>query len=352
MTVTVALDGMGGDNAPAELVAGARDAAADGVRVLVCGIREQLEPELRGAEGVEIVDAADVIGSSEEPAAAVRSKPESSMVKACRLVREGSAEGAVSAGPTGAMLAASLLHIGRIRGISRPGIAAPLPATGQPCVLIDAGATVDARAEHLLQWGLMGSEFMRDVMEVAQPSVGLLSIGEEPSKGNALTLEAHRLLAAADLHFTGNCEGRDALSGRFNVIVTDGFAGNVLLKGLEGAGATLFAEMRKAAMSSTRAKLGGMLLRPALRGVRDSADPETYGGAYLLGLRGVAVISHGNATRKGIANAIRIAARGAEVGVVARMAERLAADRPSSDLQPPAAINTVPQVTAPEIGDQ
>ena len=352
MAVTVALDGMGGDDAPAEMVAGAKAAAADGVRVLITGVREQLEAELAGAEGVEIVDAPDVIGSSEEPAAAVRGKPDSSMVTACRLVRDGSAEAAVSAGPTGAMLAASLLHIGRIRGISRPGIAAPLPASGQPCVLIDAGATVDARAEHLLHWGLMGSVFMRDVMEVETPSVGLLSVGEEPTKGNALTLEAHQLLAAADLHFTGNCEGRDALSGRFNVIVTDGFAGNVLLKGLEGAGATLFAEMRRAAMSSTRAKLGGMLLRPALRGVRDSADPETYGGAYLLGLRGLAVIAHGNATRKGIANAIRIAARGAEVGVVARMAERLAADPPSSDLQAPAGINTVPPVTAPEIGDQ
>jgi phosphate acyltransferase len=352
MTVTVALDGMGGDNAPSEIVAGAREAASGGVRVLVTGAREQLEPALDGAAGVEVVDAPDVIGSSEEPAAAVRAKPGSSMVAACRLVRDGSAEAVVSAGPTGAMLAASLLHIGRIRGISRPGIAAPLPASGQPCVLIDAGATVDARAEHLLQWGLMGSEFMRNVMEVEQPSVGLLSIGEEPTKGNALTIEAHQLLAAADLHFTGNCEGRDALSGRFNVIVTDGFAGNVLLKGLEGAGATLFAEMRRAAMSSARAKLGGMLLRPALRGVRDSADPETYGGAYLLGLRGLAVIAHGNATRKGIANAIRIAARGAEVGVVARMAERLAPGRPGSDLQAPAGINTVPQVTAPEIGDQ
>src|SRR6185437_12888626 len=187
MTVTVALDGMGGDDAPAEMVAGAKDAAADGVRILITGIREQLEPELAGATGVEIVDAADVIGSSEEPAAAVRGKPDSSMVTACRLVRDGSAEAAVSAGPTGAMLAASLVHIGRIRGISRPGIAAPLPASGQPCVLIDA------RAEHLLHWGLMGSLFMRDVMEVDQPRVGLLSVGEEPSKGIALTLEAHRL---------------------------------------------------------------------------------------------------------------------------------------------------------------
>jgi glycerol-3-phosphate acyltransferase PlsX len=352
MTVTVALDGMGGDNAPAEIVAGAREAAASGVRVLITGVREQLEPELAGAEGVEIVEAADVIGSSDEPAAAVRAKPNSSMVAACRLVRDGSAAAVVSAGPTGAMLAASLLHIGRIRGIARPGIGAPIPAEGGPCILIDAGANVDARPEHLLQWGVMGSEFMRGVMGVERPRVGLLSIGEEATKGNTLTLEAHRLLAAADLHFTGNCEGRDMLTGQFDVVVTDGFAGNVLLKALEGTAAVLLAEVRRAATSSTRAKVGGLLLRPALRGLRERTDPDTYGGAYLLGLRGVVVIAHGNATRRTVLNAIQVAARGAGAGVVARMEQRVAADPPGSDLQAPAAINTVPQVTAPEIGDQ
>jgi glycerol-3-phosphate acyltransferase PlsX len=352
--VTVAVDGMGGDNAPGEVVAGALEAAAEGVHVLVCGVREQLAAELGdGADGVEIVDAADGIGSSEEPAAAVRAKPGSSMVTACRLVRDGSAEAVVSAGPTGAMLAASLLHIGRIRGISRPGIGVPLPARGEPCLLIDSGANPDARAENLLQFGIMGSQFMRDVMGIERPCVGLLSIGEEASKGNAVTIEAHPLLAAAaDLNFIGNCEGRDVLTGRFQVVVADGFAGNVLLKGLEGAAASLLGEVRRAAESSPRARIGGLLLRPALRAMRDRTDPENYGGAYLLGLRGVSVIAHGNATRKGIANAIRIAARGAEVGVVARMAERLGGERPSCDLQPPAAINTVPQVTAPEIGDQ
>jgi phosphate acyltransferase len=352
--VTVAVDGMGNDHGPAAIVAGARDAAAEGVRVLICGAREALEAELGdGVDGIEIVHAPDVIGSSEEPAASVRAKPDSSMVAACRLVRDGSAEAVVSAGPTGAMLAASLLHVGRIRGISRPGIGVPLPAQGAPCLLIDSGANSDARAENLLQFGIMGSQFMRDVMGVERPNVGLLSIGEEPSKGNAVTVEAHPLLAAAgDLHFIGNCEGRDVLTGRFQVVVADGFAGNVLLKGLEGAAAALFGEVRRAAESSTRAKIGGLLLRPALRAMRERTDPENYGGAYLLGLRGVSVIAHGNATRKGIANAIRIAARGAEVGVVARMAERLGGERPTCDLQPPAAINTVPQVTAPEIGDQ
>jgi glycerol-3-phosphate acyltransferase PlsX len=293
-----------------------------------------------------------VIEPSDEPAAAVRSKPGSSMVTACRLVRDGSAEAVVSGGPTGAMLAASLLHVGRIRGISRPGIGVPLPAQGAPCLLIDSGANSDARAENLVQFGIMGSQFMRDVMGIEQPSVGLLSIGEEPSKGNAVTVEAHPLLAAAGLNFSGNCEGRDVLSGRFQVVVADGFAGNVLLKGLEGAAAALLGEVRRAAESSTRAKIGGLLLRPALRAMRDRTEPDNYGGAYLLGLRGVVVIAHGNSGRKGIRNAIRIAARGAEVGVVGRMAERLATERPTSDLQAPPAINTVPQVTAPEIGDQ
>jgi glycerol-3-phosphate acyltransferase PlsX len=351
--VTVAVDGMGHDDGPAAIVPGVKDAAAEGVRVLLCGVREQLEAELgAGVDGIEIVEAADVIESGDEPAAAVRAKPGSSMVTACRLVRDGSAAAVVSGGPTGAMLAASLLHVGRIRGISRPGIGVPLPAQGAPCLLIDSGANSDARAENLLQFGIMGSQFMRDVMGIDEPSVGLLSIGEEPSKGNAVTVEAHQLLAAADLSFAGNCEGRDVLSGRFQVVVADGFAGNVLLKGLEGAAAALLGEVRKAAESSTRAKIGGLLLRPALRAMRDRTEPDNYGGAYLLGLRGVVVIAHGNSGRKGVRNAIRIAARGAEVGVVGRMAERLAPDRPTSDLQAPAAINTVPQVTAPEIGDQ
>jgi glycerol-3-phosphate acyltransferase PlsX len=353
---TVAVDAMGGDRAPSEVVAGAVEAAGGEVRVLLVGRPDELEAELAGhpaAPQVEIVAASDVIGSSDEPVAAVRSRPDSSMVRACRLVRDGAAGAIVSAGPTGAMLAASLVHIGRIPGIQRPGIAVPLPALGAPCVLIDSGANPDARPEHLAQFGAMGAQFASDVLGVEAPKVGLLSIGEEASKGNQRTLEAHALLSAAPgFDFAGNCEGRDVLSGRFQVVVADGFAGNVLLKGLEGAAAALFGEMRRAAESSTRAKIGGLLLRPALRAMRDRTEPDNYGGAYLLGMRGGVVIAHGNSGRKGVRNAIRIAARGAEVGVVGRMAERLAPDRPTSDLQAPAAINTVPQVTAPEIGDQ
>ena len=354
MTVTVAVDGMGGDNGPADIVAGAREAAAEGVRILLCGVPALLEAELgAGVEGIEIVPAVDVISSSDEPVAAVRAKPDSSMVTACRLVRDGRAAAVVSAGSTGAMLAASLLYIGRVRGIARPGIGAPLPARGGMCLLIDAGANADARAESLLQFGVMGSLFMHDVMGVESPRVGLLSIGEEPSKGNAVTVEAHGMLACApDIDFAGNCEGRDVLTGRFQVVVADGFAGNVLLKALEGTASILLADLRAAARSSTRATVGGYLLRPALRAMRERTDPDTYGGAYLLGVRGVVVIAHGNAGRRAIANAIRIGARGAEAGLVERMAQRLSQGAPTSDLQAPPAINTVPQVTAPEIGDQ
>jgi phosphate acyltransferase len=352
---TVAVDAMGGDRAPSEVVAGAVLAAQGGVRVLLVGRPAEIEAELSrhpAAVDVEIVAADDVIGASDEPAAAVRGRTDSSLVRACRLVREGTAGAVVSAGPTGAMLAGALLHIGRQRGILRPGIAVPLPAKGAPCVLIDAGANPDARPEHLAQFGAMGAEFASDVLGVDRPRVGLLSIGEEASKGNQRTLEAHALLSAASgLDFAGNCEGRDALTGEFQVIVADGFAGNVLLKGLEGAAAAMFSEVRRAAATSMRAKLGGLLLRPALVGLRERTDPEVYGGAYLLGVRGVVVICHGNAGRRGIANAIRYAARGLDADVVGRLGRRASAAAPGSDLQAEAAANTVSGVASPETGD-
>jgi phosphate acyltransferase len=352
---TVAVDAMGGDRAPHEVVAGAIEAAREEVHVLLVGRPEELEAELAthpSSPRVEIVAASDVIGSSDEPAAAVRGRPDSSLVRACRLVREGAAGAVVSAGPTGAMLAASLVHIGRQRGILRPGIAVPLPARDNPCVLIDSGANPDARPEHLAQFGAMGAEFASDVLGVERPRVGLLSIGEEASKGNQRTVEAHALLSAApDLDFAGNCEGRDVLTGEFQVVVADGFAGNVLLKGLEGAAASMFSEMRRAAATSLRAKIGGMLLRPALVDLRKRTDPEVYGGAYLLGVRGLVIICHGNAGRRGIANAIRYAALGLDADVVGRVGTRASAAAPGSDLQPEAAANTVSGVASPETGD-
>ena len=322
--VTIAVDAMGGDRAPAEVVAGALAAATEGISVALCGPADVLQRELADPPAtLRVVDAPQVIGYDEEPAAAVRSKPDSSLVRACRMVREGEAQGAVSAGSTGAMMAASLLYMGRVRGINRPGIAVPLPTTAGPCVLIDVGANAQARPEHLLQFGIVGSEFAREVLGVERPRVGLLSIGEEASKGTPVTLEAHALLAASAVEFAGNCEGRDVLTGEYDVVVCDGFAGNVLLKGLEGAARLFFTELRGLAMSNLRSKLGAKMLYPALREFRDRTDPDTYGGAYLLGVRGVSVIAHGNSGRTAIANAIRYAARGAAAGVVDRMSAAL-----------------------------
>jgi phosphate acyltransferase len=339
--VAIALDAMGGDRGPEELVAGALEASGEGIRVLLCGRGDQLESVLagRGDGRIEIVDAPDTIDFHDEPAAAVRAKPGSSMVTACRLVREGRATGAISAGSTGAMLAASLLTMGRVRGVHRPGIAVPLPAHGSPCVLIDAGANSESKPENLRQFGVMGAIFAEEVLGVDSPRVGLLSVGEEASKGTPEVVEAHALLAGSGLNFGGNCEGRDALSGEFQ------------LKGLEGAGAMLMRELRDAARSSRRAKLGAILLLPALRGMRDRIDPETYGGAYLLGVRGISVIAHGNSSGRAIRNALRVAARGAEHGIVERMAQRLGDQPPASDLQDGDPVNTVPQVRESEIGE-
>jgi phosphate acyltransferase len=353
--VTIAVDAMGGDRAPAEVVSGALAAARDGVRIVLCGPRERLERELGSPPaGVEVVEAPDVIAAGDEPAAAVRAKPASSLVTACRLVREGRAQGVVSAGSTGAMMAASLLLMGRIPGISRPAIAVPLPARGQPCVLVDCGANPDARADNLLQFAIMGAVFAREALGIERPQVGLLSIGEEASKGNALTLEAHPLLAASSaIEFVGNCEGRDVLAGTHHVVVCDGFAGNILLKGLEGAGASLLRELREAARSGVRARLGAALLLPALRGMRDRVDPDTYGGAYLLGVRGLSVIAHGNSGARAITNAITYAARGAAGGVVDRVSQAIAASEAAvGDLQSASATRTVPHVAATDMGDE
>jgi glycerol-3-phosphate acyltransferase PlsX len=315
--IRVAVDAMGGDRAPEEIVAGALEAASDQVRPILFGPRDL------DARGLELVEAPDRIAMDEKPAEAVRAKPNSSLVAACRAVGSGDADAVVSAGNTGAMLAASFLELRRIPGVQRPAIAVPLPARSRPSVLIDAGANADARPEHLLQFAQMGAVFSEQLLGVARPEVKLLSIGEEDEKGNQLTLEAHELLRESDLHFTGNTEARDLLRGAADVVVTDGFTGNVALKLLEGTIKELLDALREEITASARGKLGGLLIRPAARRLRRKLDPDTYGGAYLLGLRGLAVIAHGNSSRTAIANAIGLAARGVENDVVGRLAERL-----------------------------
>ncbi|MDQ5819997.1 MAG: phosphate acyltransferase PlsX [Actinomycetota bacterium] len=315
--IRVAVDAMGGDRAPEEIVAGAVDARAPELEPILFG------PPSLDPHGLALVEAPDTIGMHEKPAEAVRAKPNSSLVAAVRAVAEGRADAVVSAGNTGAMLAASFLELRRLPGVTRPAIAVPIPARRGPSVLIDAGANADARPEHLLQFGHMGAIFAEEILGISQPEVRLLSIGEEPEKGNHLTLQAHALLAESDLNFGGNAEATDLLKGAADVVVTDGFTGNVALKLIEGTIRELLDALRDQITSTTRGKLGGLLIRPAARALRTELDPDTYGGAYLLGLRGVVVIAHGNSSSRAIANAIRLAARGVEHDVVSRLAERL-----------------------------
>ena len=308
---------MGGDDAPGTIVAGALEAAADDLTPILFG------PAGLDTGGLELVEAPDRIGMHDKPAEAVRAKPESSLVAACRAVADGRADAVVSAGNTGAMLAAGLIHQRRLPNVLRPAIAVPIPTGRGPSVLLDAGANADARPEHLLQFGHMGAIFAREILGLDAPEVRLLSIGEEPEKGNQLTLDAHALLAASDLRFAGNAESRDLLAGVADVVVCDGFTGNVALKLLEGTIATLLDSLRDEISATTRGRLGGLLIRPAARRLRERLDPDTYGGAYLLGLRGLSVIAHGNSSSAAIANAIRLAARGVEHDVVGRLAARL-----------------------------
>ncbi len=314
----VAVDALGGDRAPGEVVLGALDAAADGLEVVLYG------PAGLDTQGLPLVETHGAIGMADKPAEAVRAKPDSSLVAAVRSVADGHAEAVVSAGNTGAMLAAGLMHLRRLPGVMRPAIAVPLPTQRGPAVLIDAGANADNRPEHLLQFAHMATVFSREMLDIPEPQVRLLSNGEEDEKGNQLTLEAHRLLREDDrLSFAGNVEARDLLRGGADVVVTDGFTGNVVLKLLEGTISGLLDALREEIMSTPRGKLGGFLIQPAARRLRKRLDPETYGGAYLLGLRGIAVVAHGNSSRVAIANAIRLAARGAEHRVVERLSERL-----------------------------
>ena len=311
------MDALGGDRGPEEIVAGALDARSSEIEPVLFG-RAGLD-----THGLELVETTQEIGMDEKPSEAVRAKPDSSLVAAVRAVGEGRADAVVSAGNTGAMLGAGLLELRRLPGVHRPAIAVAIPAKRGPSVLLDAGANADARPDHLLQFAHMGAVFAEEILGVARPEVRLLSIGEEPEKGNQLTLEARALLEASELRFAGNAEGRDLLEGAADVVVTDGFTGNVALKTVEGTIKTLLEALREEITATATGKVGGLLIRPASRRLRTRLDPDTYGGAYLLGLRGLAVIAHGNSSRRAIANAIRLAARGVEHDVVGRLAARL-----------------------------
>jgi glycerol-3-phosphate acyltransferase PlsX len=320
MTVTVAVDANGADLGPAEVAAGAAIAAGHGVRVLLYGPADGFGAV---ADGVEVVDAPVSIAKAADPALAARSTPEASIVQAARAVAAGDADAFVSGGSTGAALAAGLFNVRRAPGIFRPALAIPVPVPGHPVTLVDVGANAEVRAEHLVQFAFMGAALASTVLGVARPRVALLSNGEEAVKGTSLVVETHGLLrdraAGSELvDFVGNVEGTQVTTGAADVIVTDGFTGNVTLKVMEGVSQTILGAVRDAALSSPRGKLGGLLLKPALRALRDEIDPEGPGGAYLLGLRRLGVVPHGRFSRYGISQAILLAARGVSGDLVGR----------------------------------
>jgi phosphate acyltransferase len=322
--VTVALDANGADLGPAEVARGAALAAAAGTRVLLFGPAASLGEV---PEGVEVVDAPVSIAKAPDPARAVRSTPSASIVRAAEAVADGRADALVSGGSTGAALAASLFRFKRARGVHRPALAIVVPVPEHPFLLLDAGANVEVRPEHLVQFAHMGAAFMEVVLGVQRPRVALLSNGEEPTKGPEDVVAAHAALREqpGGLNFVGNVEGFAIGTGAADVIVADGYTGNVVLKVMEGTSAALLGAVRGAAMSSARAKAGGMLLRPALRGLRSEIDPEEQGGAVLLGLRRLGVVPHGSFGARGFARAIEVAARGVRNDVAGRTYERLSA---------------------------
>lgn len=313
---------MGGDNAPTETVAGAVEASTRGVDVILVGDTGTLETELaKHNADLQVVHAPDIIGMGDDPARALREKPAASINVAARLVERGEAEGLVSAGSTGAAMAAAAIHIGRIKGVTRPSIASIFPTPGSPTLVLDSGANPDVEAKILLQFALMGVSAAEVLLGAEDPRVGLLSIGEEKGKGRDLEREAYELFEEATIRFVGNVEGRDVAADKTDVIVTDGFTGNIFLKTMEGAAQVI---MRYAleAISALEPSIQESVL-PALGEVKRKLDYETYGGAHLLGVKAAVVIAHGASSRVAIGNAIAMASDAASQDLPGRVAARL-----------------------------
>ena len=319
----VAVDAMGGDRSPGEILAGAHAAAAQGIPVVLVG------PDgLDGCGDLPLITASEVIAMEDDPAQGVRRKKDSTLVRAAEAVRDGKACAMVSAGNTGATMASALLRMGRIRGVNRPAIATPIPVPGhQPNLLLDAGANAEVQAEWLVQFAQMGSIYAKHRFDIAAPKVGLLSIGEEPGKGDSLRKEAFGLLSEAKgIDFIGNVEGRDLMKKTADVVVTDGFTGNVALKTLEGGLKVLFNALLEAFGSKPEYKEPADALLPALLPLHAQMSPDTYGGAVLLGVDGICIISHGSSGSTAMLNAITLGHEMAQRGLVAEIAAAFATD--------------------------
>jgi phosphate acyltransferase len=321
----VAVDAMGGDHAPDTIVTAAKAAAAAGTPVILVGPADLGDRLDLG--GIALIPASEVIEMHDDPAQGVRRKKDSTLVRAAEAVRDGSASAMISAGNTGATMAAALLRMGRIKGVSRPAIATPIPVPGsRPTVLLDAGANAEVQPDWLVQFAQMGAVFARRRFGIAEPRVGLLSIGEEPGKGDTLRKEAYPLLSSAPgIDFIGNVEGRDVMTDGVDVVVTDGFTGNVVLKTLEGGMRTVVRAMLAAFASEEQYKPHAEALLPALLPLYETLDPETYGGAILLGVDGVCIIAHGSSSVRAIANGIQVAREMVEAEIVDEIRSAVAA---------------------------
>ena len=309
--INVALDGMGGDNAPFEIVKGACEAVneKDDVKVYITGFEDQINAELSkysyNKDQIEVVPTSEIIEMAEPPVMAIRRKKDSSLVKALNLVKDGTCDGYVSAGSTGATLVGGQVIVGRLPGVDRAPLAPLLPTANGVTLLIDCGANVDARADHLLQFAKMGSVYMESIMGVKNPRVGIVNIGAEEEKGNALVKEAYPLLKnCPDIHFIGSVEARDIPYGACDVCVCEAFTGNVILKTYEGVGGVLISEIKKGLMSSLKTKIGALLIKKDLKSTLKKFSTDEYGGAPMLGLKGLVVKTHGSSKSKEIKNSI------------------------------------------------
>jgi glycerol-3-phosphate acyltransferase PlsX len=324
----VAVDAMGGDDAPGPVLAGAHRAAAAGIPVVLVGPADLEGWTSEGGLTLELIEASEVIGMHDDPAQGVRRKKDSTLVRAAEAVRDRRASAMLSAGNTGATMAAALLRMGRISGVKRPAVATPIPVPGAtPTILLDAGANAEVQPDWLVQFALMGSVYAQQRFGIESPRVGLLSIGEEPGKGDTLRKEAYELLGAAShLNFVGNVEGRDVTTADLDVCVTDGFTGNVVLKALEGGMRMIVGSILAAFAAEDHYKPHADALMPALMGLYGELNPDTYGGAVLLGVDGVCIISHGSSGADAIANGIGVARDMVEHDMVGEIRTAIAAN--------------------------
>ncbi|QDP40142.1 phosphate acyltransferase PlsX [Radiobacillus deserti] len=329
----IAIDAMGGDHAPKEVVLGAMDAVKQihNLEIVLVGNQEKIEPYLTDSTNITVKHTTEVISGDDEPVRAVRRKKNASLVLMANEVKEGKADACISAGNTGALMSAGLFVIGRIKGIERPALSPTLPTSdGKGVLLLDVGANVDAKPQHLLQYGIMGAIYTEKVRAVKRPRVGLLNVGTEDGKGNDLTKKAFDMMQQAPFHFVGNVEARDILAGVADVIVTDGFSGNVALKTIEGTADLMFSKLKETFMTNLKTKLAAGMVKPELKGLKDQLDYSEYGGAGLFGLAAPVIKAHGSSNARAIFNAIKQACHMIEYNVTATIQETVEAQQVES----------------------